>query len=130
CAGWAKATPFSPLTWPCSGSSPNAEHGLPFENCLLGRSVGVLGEPTRCFISGWPMPRRRRFHRRRRLTMRFLLDRYVSPLCPLLLASDDEGALRALDFGDHDSRIRRLLLEQYGDIVIEKGAAPKVILRA
>jgi methylated-DNA-[protein]-cysteine S-methyltransferase len=62
--------------------------------------------------------------------MRFLLDRYVSPLCPLLLVTDDEGALRALDFGDHDSRLRRLLREQYGDVVIENGAAPTSIIRA
>jgi methylated-DNA-[protein]-cysteine S-methyltransferase len=62
--------------------------------------------------------------------MRFLLDRYDSPLCPLLLATDDDGALRALDFGDHDSRMRRLLREQYGDVVIEKGAAPKSIVQA
>jgi methylated-DNA-[protein]-cysteine S-methyltransferase len=62
--------------------------------------------------------------------MRFLLDRYVSPLCPLLLATDNEGAVRALDFGDHESRLQRLLRRHYGDIAIEKGAAPRSIIRA
>jgi methylated-DNA-[protein]-cysteine S-methyltransferase len=62
--------------------------------------------------------------------MRFLLDRYVSPLCLLSLATDDEGTLRALEFGDHDARMHRLLREQYGDVVIEEGPAPKSIIRA
>jgi O-6-methylguanine DNA methyltransferase len=62
--------------------------------------------------------------------MRFLLDRYVSPLSPLLLITDDEGALRALDFGDHEPRMNRLLAERYGDVAVKRGAAPKAITRA
>jgi O-6-methylguanine DNA methyltransferase len=62
--------------------------------------------------------------------MRFLLDRYASPLSPLLLVTDEEGALRALDFGDHEPRTHRVLTEHYGDVAIKRGAAPKAISQA
>ena len=62
--------------------------------------------------------------------MRFLLDRYASPLSPLLLVTDNEGALPALDFGDHESRLQRSLRRHYGDIAIKTGAAPRSIIRA
>ncbi len=62
--------------------------------------------------------------------MRYRLSRYASPLSPLLLITDDDGALRALDFGDYESRMHRLLREHYGDVEITKGAAPKSIIRA
>ena len=33
--------------------------------------------------------------------MHLRLDQYLSPLSTLLLVTDDDGALRALDFADH-----------------------------
>jgi len=62
--------------------------------------------------------------------MRLRLENCESPLSRLLLVTDDDGALRALDFADHEPRMRRLLHDHYGDFVLEKGAAPKSILRA
>ena len=44
----------------------------------------------------------------------FLMDRVSSPLGTILLVCDDEGRLRALDFDDHDARMRRLLRLHYG----------------
>ena len=36
--------------------------------------------------------------------MHLRLDRYTSPLSVLLVVTDEEGALRALEFADHESR--------------------------
>jgi methylated-DNA-[protein]-cysteine S-methyltransferase len=58
------------------------------------------------------------------------LERYPSPLSPLLLLTDDEGALRALEFEDHEPRMHRLLRDHYGAYTIREGAAPKSIKRA
>ena len=56
--------------------------------------------------------------------MRLRIDHYTSPLAPLLLVTDDDGLLRALEFADHDQRMHRLLRNHYGDYVLDKGAAP------
>ena len=41
--------------------------------------------------------------------MQFRLSHYESPLAPILLVTDEEDVLRALDFADHESRMHRLL---------------------
>lgn len=62
--------------------------------------------------------------------MHFWLDRYASPVSPLLIVTDDAGALRALEFDDHDERMQRLLRTHYGEYVLENRAAPASIVRA
>jgi O-6-methylguanine DNA methyltransferase len=62
--------------------------------------------------------------------MHLLLSTYNSPLAPLLLVADENNALRALDFADHESRMNRLLREHYGDYTLAKGAAPPDVIRA
>jgi methylated-DNA-[protein]-cysteine S-methyltransferase len=62
--------------------------------------------------------------------MHLRLDEYQSPLSPLLLVTDDDGAVRALDFADHESRMRRLLREHYGEYELKQGAAPTSVVRA
>jgi len=44
----------------------------------------------------------------------FRIDRVPSPLGRLLVVWDADGFLRALDFEDHEARMRRLLHAQYG----------------
>lgn len=46
--------------------------------------------------------------------MRLALDKVLSPIGPLLVVSDEEGRLRALDFHDYEARLRRLLRLHYG----------------
>ena len=48
--------------------------------------------------------------------MRLMLNTYGSPLGDILLVSDNDGALRALDFADYEQRLRRLLRLHYGDL--------------
>lgn len=62
--------------------------------------------------------------------MQFRLSHYESPLAPILLVTDDEDILRALEFADHESRMHRLLREHYGDYELAKGTPPKAVVRA
>lgn len=55
---------------------------------------------------------------------RLTLDRAPSPIGDLLLASDADGRLRAVDFHDHEARMLRLLKLHYGPVALEPGAAP------
>src|SRR3546814_12783621 len=42
------------------------------------------------------------------------LDQYESPIGIILLVTDEERQLRALDFADYESRMSRLLRRHYG----------------
>src|ERR1700727_436316 len=81
-------------------------------------------------IYGWPMPRARNFHQLRRLTMRLRLERWASPSSSLLLVTDDDGALRALEFAENEARMLRLLRRYYGDQTLDEGAAPGSLKQA
>ena len=60
--------------------------------------------------------------------IRFFFDTLASPIGELLLATDDEGVLRALDFEDHEERMRRLLRRQYrSEVILEAGPAPETV---
>ena len=58
--------------------------------------------------------------------MHLLIDRYKAPQWPLLLATDDDGALRALEFADQESRMQRMLRNHYGDYSLQHGEAPRI----
>ncbi len=62
--------------------------------------------------------------------MHFRLDRYESPLGTILLVTDDDGALRALDFADYEARMHRLLGRYYGDFELRPEPAPANITHA
>jgi O-6-methylguanine DNA methyltransferase len=62
--------------------------------------------------------------------MRLQLERWDSPVTTLLLVTDEAGILRALDFADHESRMRRLLRLHYGDFTLGESAAPASITEA
>jgi methylated-DNA-[protein]-cysteine S-methyltransferase len=54
------------------------------------------------------------------------LDRFASPLGDILLVFEGE-ALRALDFWDHEPRMRRLLRLHHGAVSLAEAAAPAAI---
>jgi methylated-DNA-[protein]-cysteine S-methyltransferase len=60
----------------------------------------------------------------------FTLDRLMTPIGAVLLVTDENGALRALDFEDYEARMRELLRLQYGKVTLEKGRAPKAMRSA
>ena len=55
----------------------------------------------------------------------FRLDRLPTPIGVALLVTDSDGVLRALDWEDHDPRIRELLRRIYGAVVLQEARAPK-----
>jgi len=62
--------------------------------------------------------------------MHLLLEHWASPVSPLLLVTDDEGTLRALEFDDHEDRMHRLLRTHYGPYTLDEGPAPASLKRA
>jgi methylated-DNA-[protein]-cysteine S-methyltransferase len=60
----------------------------------------------------------------------FTLDRLQTPIGIALLVTDAEGALRALDWEDYESRMRQLLRQQCSAPVLENAQAPKDIRAA
>lgn len=61
---------------------------------------------------------------------RLILDRAPSPIGELLIVTDEDGALRALDFHDYEHRLDRLLKTHYRALRPDIGAAPAAIRQA
>lgn len=62
--------------------------------------------------------------------MHLKLERLTSPISPLLLVTDSEGVLRALEFADCERRMQRLSREHYVHYTLREGAAPVSLTRA
>jgi methylated-DNA-[protein]-cysteine S-methyltransferase len=62
--------------------------------------------------------------------MHLRLERWSSPISMLLLVTDDDGALRALEFGENEARMMRLLGRYYPGHTLEEGTAPAALKRA
>ncbi len=62
--------------------------------------------------------------------MRLRLERQDSPVGTMSVVTDDDGALRSLDFVDYDERLHQLLRLHYGVYTLEDGAAPAAVTRA
>jgi len=54
----------------------------------------------------------------------FLLDRLETPIGTALLVTDADGILRALDWEDHEPRMRQLLRLHYGALAVDNAQAP------
>lgn len=59
----------------------------------------------------------------------FHLDELDSPLGRILLVSDGQGQVRALDFEDYRPRMERLLARHYGPVRLVPGQAPDLRAR-
>jgi methylated-DNA-[protein]-cysteine S-methyltransferase len=55
----------------------------------------------------------------------FMLDRLTTPIGTILLVTDEDGVLRALDFDDYEARMKELLRLHYGAVSLRSGRAPK-----
>jgi O-6-methylguanine DNA methyltransferase len=62
--------------------------------------------------------------------MHLNFERRPSPVGEMLLLSDADGALRALDFADYEPRLHALLRRHYGDFTAEPGSAPAAVIEA
>jgi methylated-DNA-[protein]-cysteine S-methyltransferase len=55
---------------------------------------------------------------------RLVIDRIETPIGVALLATDEEGFLRAFDWSDYEPRQLKLVARYNGDVPMEAGAAP------
>src|ERR1700712_5190631 len=55
----------------------------------------------------------------RMIEHRFFAEHFVTPIGTMLLATDAEGHVRALDWEDYAARMHRLLRLQYGTVRLE-----------
>lgn len=58
------------------------------------------------------------------------LDRVATPVGEVLLVTDGEGAVRALDFADYEDRMTRLLARHAPGATVTEGRAPGTVRRA
>jgi methylated-DNA-[protein]-cysteine S-methyltransferase len=58
------------------------------------------------------------------------LDKIDAPIGAFLIATDEQGNLRAVDFWADEARLRALLSRQYGGVPVAFGQAPAPIRRA
>lgn len=58
------------------------------------------------------------------------LDVIDAPIGALLIATDEAGTLRAVDFWADEAALRGQLRRQYGEVPVENGPAPEAIRRA
>ncbi len=65
-----------------------------------------------------------------RLPEQLTLDRISTPVGELLLVTDGDGVVRALDFDDYEDRLMRLLTRHYGPVVLTPGRAPAAVRAA
>jgi methylated-DNA-[protein]-cysteine S-methyltransferase len=59
------------------------------------------------------------------LTLALTLDRIATPVGEVLLVTDAEGAVRALDFSDYEPRMMRLLARHAPEARLVPGRAPE-----
>jgi methylated-DNA-[protein]-cysteine S-methyltransferase len=62
--------------------------------------------------------------------MKMFLSRLESPLGDMLLVTDAQQVVRALDFADHEARLHRGLHEHYGDVELTEILAPVSVATA
>jgi O-6-methylguanine DNA methyltransferase len=62
--------------------------------------------------------------------MRLRLERRDTPLSTILIVTDEEGLLRALDFADYEARMRELLRRHYRTYELKDAEAPAATTRA
>lgn len=55
------------------------------------------------------------------------LDRLKTPIGVALLVTDEDGVLRALDWEDHEPRMRQLLRQQCGAVELKEAKAPAAV---
>ena len=60
----------------------------------------------------------------------FHLDRLATPIGTALLVTDADGVLRALDWDDHEARMRELLRLQYGAVTLKPARVPAAVRSA
>ena len=101
---------------------------LPLAEVALAAGFGSVRRFNEVFAAvhgETPAARRKRMIGTRMMQM--TLSPYAAPFAELLIVSDAEGVLRALDFADYAERMQRLLARHYGAFTLIHGPAPSAI---
>ena len=91
-------------------------------------SIRRFNELYRSVHGETPADRRRRCLKG--LVMQLTLSRYDAPVGELLVVTDSDNRLRALDFADYEARMRTLLTRHYGAVELSEGRLPDDIAAA
>ena len=104
---------------------------LPMAEIALAAGFGSVRRFNEVFakIHG-ETPGGRRRRAREGTIMQLTLSTYTAPVGDLLVVSDADGALRALDFSDYEARMRALLGRHYGAYTLSDGPIPPDIGQA
>ena len=104
---------------------------LPMAEVALSAGFGSVRRFNEVFAAvhgETPAARRKRMVGERQ--MQLILSRYAAPVAELLLVTDGDGVLRALDFSDYEERMRRLLARHYGVVSLIEGPLPAALTAA
>jgi AraC family transcriptional regulator, regulatory protein of adaptative response / methylated-DNA-[protein]-cysteine methyltransferase len=107
------------------------EGSLPMAQIAAGAGFGSVrrfNEVFRSVHGESPAARRRRT--KGAAIMELALSRYAAPAFDLLVVSDRDGVLRALDFSDFEERMHRLLARHYGAYRLAEAPLPAAIADA
>jgi len=63
-------------------------------------------------------------------TLTLTMDRVATPTDEVLLVTDADGAVRALDFAGYEERMLRLLRRHWGEATLVEGRAPETVRSA
>jgi len=104
---------------------------LPMAEVALAAGFGSVRRFNEVFAAvHGETPAARRKRRQGTSMMQLTLSHYSAPFADLLVVSDAEGVLRALDFSDYSERMQRLLARHYGVFSLVEGSAPAAITTA
>ncbi|WP_207791804.1 bifunctional transcriptional activator/DNA repair enzyme AdaA [Polymorphobacter fuscus] len=104
---------------------------LPMAQVALAAGFGSVRRFNEVFAAvhgETPAARRKRMMGAK--VMQLTLSRQASPLGELLIVSDADGVLRALDFQDYAERMQRLLARHYGVFTLVEAGVPAGIAGA
>lgn len=62
--------------------------------------------------------------------MKLFLERTPTAIGEMLIVTDDRDRLRALDFGDYEARMHRLLARHYGEVTLIERPSPSPAAKA
>ena len=104
---------------------------MPLAEVALASGFGSVRRFNKAFreVHG-ETPRDRRRRSAEGANMELTLGHYPSPVGALLVVTDADDALRALDFADYDERMRRLLARHYGTVTLVAGDVPAALAAA
>jgi methylated-DNA-[protein]-cysteine S-methyltransferase len=64
------------------------------------------------------------------MSVKFLLERFASPIGTILILTDADDVVRGIDFADYEARLRQLLRQQYGVYTVSDRSGPGATGRA